>query len=73
MPFRSTIEVWLCPEVNLRSTPNDFEAHSSVICYYVEHRVIIVWSMGGILSQSSVDRKLRSSEAYIRNIRSHLR
>jgi len=32
MPFRSTIEVWLCTEVNLRPTPNSFEAHSSVVC-----------------------------------------
>jgi len=29
--------------------------------------------MGGILSQSLVERKPSSSEAYIRNVRSHLR
>jgi len=51
MPVWSTIELWLCAEVSPRPTSDRFETYSPMICWYIEHRIIIVGSVGSILTQ----------------------
>ena len=60
MPFWSTIELWLCAQVSLRPASDKLQTHSSVIGWYIEHRIVIIGGMGGILAQSLlVDERRR--------------
>jgi len=52
MPFWSTIELWLCAGVSPRPASDELQTHSSVIYRYIEHWIVIVGGMGGILAQS---------------------
>lgn len=69
MPLWSTMELWLYAEVSLRPTSNDTKTHSPVICRHVERWVIILGSVGGVLSPSLVvDKAQVISKAHICNI-----
>ena len=69
MPLSSTIELWLWAEVSPRPTSNDIKTHCPMICLYIEHRVVILKGMGGILPSSLVvDRGQVTARAYVCDI-----